>query len=308
MERLVEKACRVRCFVRYNSRNDAGLLESVAPAVKAGLEIVHGDLKDSDAVHDASRSVDVIFHLGSLISIPYSYAHPRDVIETNTLGCLNVMQAARNHSVTRVVHTSTSEVYGTALYVPIDEKHPLQAQSPYSASKMAADKIAESFHASFGLPVAILRPFNTYGPGQSSRAVIPTVITQVLAGGEVKIGSLTPTRDFTYVDDTVEAFIKIAECDRAVGGTFNAGSGFEISIGDLVRAIGEVMGKEVRVTREAERVRPEGSEVQRLLADGSRAYATFGWKASISLREGLRRTVDWIAGNMDRYKPGVYTI
>lgn len=306
VERLAAMGCAVRCLVEYDSRGDIGWLDDIAPTARAAAEIVAGDLRDGATVRRAVAGVDAVFHLGALIAIPYSYVNPDQVVATNVLGTLNVLTAARDHGTARVVHTSTSEVYGTARRVPISEDHPLQGQSPYSASKIGADKLAESFHAAFGLPVATLRPFNTYGPRQSARAVIPTIVTQALAGKTVRLGALTPTRDLTYVSDTVEAFIKIAESDAAVGGTFNAGTGQEISIDDLARCIARLVGREIEIVNDPDRLRPAASEVERLCADATRAERTFGWRPRATLDEGLTRTIEWIKANLDRYRVGEY--
>ena len=308
VERLIDHGCQVRCFIRYNSRNNYGLLQDIPSEKTAQLDIVAGDLRDANAVYKSMRGVDVVFHLGSLIAIPYSYLHPTEVIETNVTGTLNVMLAARDHKVDKLVHTSTSEVYGTALYVPIDEKHPLQAQSPYSASKIGADKIVESFYDSYALPVTTIRPFNIYGPRQSARAVIPSIITQALTQEKVCLGNLTPTRDYTYLTDTVEAFIKIAESDDTVGQTFNVGSNLEISIGGLAEKILELTGKDIEIVQDEKRMRPEKSEVERLLADNTAARKTFGWEPSISLEDGLQQTIDWISSNVHMYKARGYVI
>jgi nucleoside-diphosphate-sugar epimerase len=252
--------------------------------------------------------VDAIFHLGALIAIPYSYRHPREVIETNVMGTLNVLMAARDLEVGRVVHTSTSEVYGTAQYVPIDEKHPLQGQSPYSASKIGADKIVESFHDSFGLPAVTIRPFNIFGPRQSARAVIPTIIKQALTQDEVRLGATSPTRDFTYVKNTVEAYIRAVENDNAIGGVFNVGTNFEISIGELAQKIIDLVGRDVRlISEEEERMRPGKSEVQRLWCNNALARDVLDWQPRISFDNGLLETIAWIKTNIDHYKPG-YTI
>ncbi len=307
VECLVRENCRVRCLVEYDSRGDIGWLEEVATDVAAEIEVIAGDLRDADAVGNCVAGTDVVFHLGALIAIPYSYQNPRQVVETNVLGTLNLVQAARAANVERVVHTSTSEVYGTARSVPIGEDHPLQGQSPYSASKIGADKIAESFHNSFALPVATIRPFNIYGPRQSARAVIPTIITQALSGNKVRLGSLHPTRDFTFVTDAAEGFVKIAECDAAIGGVFNLGSNAEISIGDLAEKIAGLIGKDIEIEWDDARQRPEQSEVERLWADSTRAADTFGWKPSVALEDGLGRTIKWIAANLDRYDIGAYT-
>lgn len=308
VERLVRLGSTVRCFVRYNSRDDAGLLYDLPLEIQKDLEIMAGDLRDADAVFDALQGIHCVFHLGALIAIPYSYIHPREVIETNVLGTLNVMQAARRNNIEKVVHTSTSEVYGSARYVPIDEHHPLQGQSPYSASKIGADKIAESFYASYELPVATIRPFNTYGPRQSARAVIPTIITQALTGTEIRLGATFPTRDLTYVEDTVDAFIKIAQSDTAIGGVFNVGSGHEISIGDLALKIISLIGRKLSIVIEDRRLRPQKSEVHRLLADNSQARITFGWGPSTSLDAGLLKTIEWVRAHLARFKTGDYII
>ncbi len=308
IELLVAEGAQVHAFVRYNSRNDPGMLDLLDDKVTRKLEIVAGDLRDADAIRAAVAGMDTVFHLGALIAIPYSYLHPREVVETNVLGTLNVLQAARDEKVRRVIHTSTSEVYGTAQYVPIDEKHPIQGQSPYSASKIGADRIAESFYRSYDLPVATLRPFNTYGPRQSDRAVIPTIITQALTGSEVRLGSLEPVRDFTYVTDTARGFLKIAMPDAAIGHEFNLGSGEAVSIGELVERIFRILGKQPSVLAEAERLRPEKSEVMRLHASNRKAQDLLGWCPQVSLDEGLHRTIDWISQNLHRYQPGHYTV
>ena len=307
-ERLVDLNANVKAFVRYNSRNSWGMLELLPREKLDQVEVVMGDIRDYDAVLKAMKDVDIVFHLASLIAIPYSYVHPREVVETNVLGTLNVLMAAKELGVDRFVHTSTSEVYGTAKYVPIDENHPLQGQSPYSASKIGADKLAESFYLSYDLPVCIIRPFNTYGPRQSARAVIPTIITQALTGDKVYLGNLHPTRDYTYVDDTVRAFIMIAECRKAIGEVINVGSNFEISIGDLARKIISLIGRDVEIVVDPKRIRPSKSEVERLRCDYTKARKILGWEPKISLEEGLRRTIDWIREHIYLYKPYVYNI
>ena len=308
VERLIGLGAHVRAFVRYTSRVQAGFLDSLAPAQLASVEIVHGDLRDSDAVRKSMEGIRTVFHLGALIGIPYSYVHPKETVETNVSGTLNVLLAARDAGAERVVHTSTSEVYGTARYAPIDEAHPLQGQSPYSASKIGADKITESFYNSYGLPVVIVRPFNTYGPRQSARAVIPTIITQALAGGSVTLGNLNPTRDFTYVSDTVEGFIMAATSGKTIGRTVNLGTSEEISIKDLVLKIGLIMGKVLVIKQQDERRRSAASEVDRLISDNRLAQELTGWKPAVSLDEGLRLTVDWISRHLDLYPVGKYTI
>lgn len=306
VEELLARGARVRALVRYNSRNDRGMLELLPAGARAGLEIIAGDLRDGDAVTDLVAGADTVFHLGALIAIPYSYLHPREVVEVNVMGTLNVLQAARRAGVRRLVHTSTSEVYGTARRVPIDEEHPLHGQSPYSASKIGADKIAESFHCAYALPVVTVRPFNTYGPRQSARAVIPTIITQLLAGSTVKLGSVRPTRDFTFVSDTVAGFLAAAEREAAVGRTLNLGTGTEISIGDLVMLLGELLGVRPEIVTDDQRLRPEQSEVERLLADNRRAQELLGWSPRVPLRDGLLRTVAWIKDNRQRFAAGEY--
>jgi len=305
-ERLVNLNAGVKALVKYNSRSDQGLLEHLPPDVMRSVEVIPGDLKDGDTVRRATRDVDAIIHLGSIISVPYSYVSPRETIETNILGTLNVLSAARENGVGRVVHTSTSEVYGTAVSVPIDERHPLQGQSPYSASKIGADKIAESFFCSFDLPVVTIRPFNTYGPGQSARAVIPTIITQALTGGEVRLGALHSTRDFTYVDDLVSAFLLALTSPWGVGETINIGSNFEISILDLAEKILSLCGRDAAIITEPLRQRPEKSEVARLWCDNALARNVLGWSPQTSLDDGLKATIEWISENIGMYKPGIY--
>jgi len=307
-EKLVEMGAEVNCLVRYNSRNDWGQIELLAPHIKDKLVIIKGDLRDSDCIRKATKDIDIIFHLGSLISIPYSYVNPRDVVETNVIGTLNVLTAAIDNNVEKIVHTSTSEVYGTAKYVPIDEEHPLQGQSPYSASKISADKIAESFYLSYGLPVSIIRPFNTYGPRQSARAIIPSIISQILENGEVILGSTNPTRDFTYISDTVKGFLMVAESPKSIGNVINIGSGKEISIGDLTARIMSILGKNVKISIDENRIRPSKSEVGRLCANNEKAKHLLGWQPQVNLEEGLRSTCEWISNNLKLYKSGIYNI
>ena len=306
VERLVEVGAKVRAFVHYRADGSRGWLEESCH--RGDIEFVGGDVRDIDSVAGVVHDREIVFHLAALIGIPYSYQAPRSYIETNIEGTVNVLQAARAAGVERVVHTSTSEVYGTAQYVPIDERHPLQAQSPYSASKIGGDKMAESFHHSFDLPVVTLRPFNTFGPRQSARAVIPTIVTQCLTAGRVKIGSKHTTRDFNFVADTVEGFVRAAIVREAVGQTINVGSGSEISIDDLSQTIVSLIGRDVPIELDTERVRPEASEVDRLLADNALAGEILGWKSQVSLKEGLARTIEWIGENLDRYRPGEYTV
>jgi NAD dependent epimerase/dehydratase len=307
-ERLLTEGARVRAFVRYNSRQDIGLLSLLPDHLVGNLEIVAGDLRDADAIRGASRDCDTIFHLGALISIPYSYVHPREVIETNVMGTVNILMAARDLGVRRVVQTSSSEVYGTALYTPIDEAHPLQGQSPYSASKIGADKIAESFYRTYELPVVILRPFNTYGPRQSTRAVIPTIITQALGGGVIRLGDLTTRRDFTYVADTVAGFLAAASSEAAVGQEVNIGNDEDITIGDLAQMICRLSGVEARVEVDPSRLRPAASEVRRLHASAERAGSLLGWQPTTGLETGLQRTIEWFRGNLQRYRIGEYAV
>lgn len=308
VERLVREGGRVRAFVHYNSRNDWGNLELIDPTIKREIEVITGDIADPFSVRDAVRGVRVIYHLSSLIAIPYSYVAPQSYITTNVQGAINVLQAAREEGVERVVHTSTSECYGTAQYVPINEAHPLQGQSPYSASKIGADMIAESYWRSFGLPVAILRPFNTFGPRQSARAVIPTIISQALKGGVIKLGSLTPTRDMNYVENTVDGFLAMASHPAAVGQVINVGSGCEISIGDLARLIIDLMGSKSEIVEDAQRLRPANSEVDRLLCANDKARDLLGWTPKVGLEDGLRHTIAWLTRHLDRYKTDMYNI
>jgi len=307
-ERLVSFGADVRAFVRYNSRNDWGQLEILPEETRTKIDVVAGDLRDSDAIRKAVKDIDIIFHLGSLIAIPYSYVHPREVIETNILGATNVLLAAKDNNVEKIIHTSTSEVYGTAKYIPIDEKHPLQGQSPYSASKIGADMIAESFQRSYNLPITTIRPFNTYGPRQSARAVIPTIITQAQTKDVIQLGDTSPTRDFTYVADTIEGFIKIAESRDSIGEVINTGSNFEISIGDLAEKILTLLNSEAKIEIEEKRKRPKFSEVERLCADITKAKKLINWEPTVDLDEGLKRTISWISENISIYKSDSYTI
>ena len=306
--RLVREGAKVRAFVRYNSRNDYGFIEFLPNDIQKEIEITAGDIRDSEAIRDVCKDVDIIFHLGAVIAIPYSYVHPREVIETNILGTLNILNAGREYKVSKIVQTSTSEVYGTAQYIPIDEKHPLQGQSPYSASKIGADKISESFYRSYDLPIVIVRPFNTYGPRQSARAIIPTIITQALSNDKIYIGSLHPTRDFTYIDDIIEGFIKVAVSDKLIGETINIGSGFEISIGDLASKVLSLTGKDASVISDIRRIRPLRSEVERLCADITKAKRLIEWNPKVSLDKGLRKTIKWISDNLELYKASIYNI
>lgn len=305
-ERLVGMGAKVSALVHYNALDTHGWLNQ--SPVRNDMRIVSGDICDRDSVRQAMQGADVVFHLAALIAIPYSYHAPASYIRTNVEGTLNVLQAAREIGVGRLVHTSTSEVYGTAQYVPIDEAHPLQGQSPYSASKIGADKMVEAFHLSFEVPAVTVRPFNTFGPRQSARAVIPTVITQCLSGDKVTLGNLLPTRDLNFVSNTVDGFIKAAETDAVLGHTINLGSGREISIGDLAALIARLCGHAVRIETESQRIRPEKSEVERLLADNAKARQLLGWDPKVGLEEGLQITIDWMRSHLDRYRPGVYVI
>ena len=306
IERLVLEGAQVRAFVRYNSRGDPGLITQLQQPVQEHIEVIAGDLRDQQALITSAHGVSIIFHLGALIAIPYSYLHPYEVVESNVMGTLNVLLAGQTAGVERIVHTSTSEVYGSALRVPIDENHPLQGQSPYSASKIGADKLVESFYCAFNQPVVTIRPFNTYGPRQSARAVIPTIITQLATGSKLRIGNLSSRRDFTYVTDTVAGFLKGGEIPGIEGQTFNLGTGSEISIQDLVNEIGRISGKPVDLLIEPERLRPEKSEVTRLLSDNSRARQVLGWEPLVNISDGLSRTYQWISEHLSHYNVGIY--
>ncbi len=304
-ERLVEEGARVRAFVHYNALGSRGWLDESPLASQ--MEFVAGDITDPESTRVALKDAEIVFHLAALIAIPYSYVAPRSYLRTNVEGTLNVLEAARAGNIERLVHTSTSEVYGTARSVPIRENHPLQGQSPYSASKIGADKLAEAFHLAFGVPVVTVRPFNTFGPRQSARAVIPTIITQCLATGRVKLGNLHPTRDLNYVENTVDGFVKAASTQGAAGSTINLGSGREISIFDLATMIAKLTGRDCDIMSDAQRLRPQGSEVERLLADSTLANTILGWKPLIGLEEGLQRTVEWFAEHKGNYRANGYT-
>lgn len=314
-EALVRQGHAVRAFVMYNSLSSWGWLDYCAPDVKNQYEVFAGDIRDSHGVKAAMRGCEAVMHLAALIAIPYSYHSPDTYVDTNIKGTLNMLQAARELGVKRVIHTSTSEVYGTAQFVPITEAHPLNAQSPYSATKIAADQLANSFYASFGLPVVIARLFNTYGPRQSARAVIPTIITQIASGlHKIKLGAVSPTRDFNNVQDMVAGFIAVLNSDQGQGGVFNFGSNFEISIGDTARLIAEVMNTEIEIITDEARIRPNNSEVERLWADNSKASQLFGWQPSYGGREGFRRglgeTAEWFSQpeNLRSYKADTYNL
>ena len=307
-EALVRAGAQVRALDLYNANNDWGNLHFLPKEVRDGLEVVLSDVRDPYAVRGAVEGCEVVFHLAALIGIPYSYVAPQSYVETNITGTLNVLEACRSAGVERLVHTSTSEPYGTARYTPIDETHPLQGQSPYSASKIAADKLAESYFLSFGLPVSVVRPFNTYGPRQSARAIIPTVISQGLRGTSLSLGNLTPRRDLNYVADTVRGFLAVAASERAVGEVVNLGHGKDISIGELVELIGEVMGSRFDIHAEEERVRPDASEVMQLLAANDKARDLAGWIPEVSLRDGIAQTVEWIRLHQGRFKTEIYNV
>ena len=314
-ETLVRQGYDVRAFVFYNSFNSWGWLDHLSDDLKGKFEVVAGDIRDSNGVREAMKGCDAVLHLAALIAIPFSYNSPSTYVETNVNGTLNILQAARDLGVNKVVHTSTSEVYGTARFVPISEDHVLQGQSPYSATKIAADQLAYAFYSSFELPVITLRPFNTYGPRQSARAVIPTIITQLATGRDsIKLGSLLPTRDFSYVQDTVNGFIAALNSEKGFGEVINLGSGFEISIGDTARLIADIMGKPLDISEDKERIRPENSEVDRLWANNDKAETLLGWTPEFAgldgFKLGLARTIDWFSNpeNLRSYKAGIYNL
>lgn len=313
VEQLVTRGYQVRALVQYNSFSNWGWLEQLNDDIKDCIEVVMGDVRDPNAMYKIVESCKSVIHLAALIAIPYSYNSPDSYVETNVKGTLNILQASRSKDVSKFIQTSTSEVYGSAKYVPINESHPLSGQSPYAASKIGADQLALSFYSSFGLPVSIARPFNTYGPRQSNRAIIPTIISQILSGlTNIRLGSLEPTRDFSFVSDTVDAFIALLESNQFSGNVFNFGSGFEISIGETVNVIAEVFGKSINVIGDSERVRPKDSEVHRLFADTSKAIELLDWSPGYAGREGFKRgisqTIDWFRDprNLDLYKPSFY--
>jgi NAD dependent epimerase/dehydratase len=307
VEKLVDLGARVTAFVRYNSRNDAGVLQLIGEK-KQQLQVVAGDIRDLETVRSLVNEAEVIFHLAALVGIPYSYLHTGEVVEVNTMGSFNVLTAAKDRGVKKLVMTSTSEVYGSAIYTPINEAHPKQPQSPYSASKIAADAIALSFYNAFDLPVAIVRPFNTYGPRQSDRAIIPTIISQALTTRQIHVGNTDTTRDFTFVTDTVDGMIKVAESDKSLGQEINLGSGQEISIGELAESIRRIVGNGVEIHRDAQRLRPAKSEVSRLLSANAKARELVGWVPKVTLKEGLSLTTDWIRNHLNLYDPTTYRI
>ena len=307
-EALARAGAEVRAFVRYNSRGDHGWLEIADPDVSQEIEVFRGDLGNPEAVAGGMAGREVVFHLGALIPIPYSYRHPREFVTANVEGTLNVVEAARREEPARIVHTSTSEVYGTAQTVPIDEEHPLHPQSPYAASKVGADQIALSFQRSFGTPVVVARPFNTYGPRQSARAVIPTIVTQALARDVVELGATDPTRDFLFVEDTVRGMMRCAEAEGVEGEVINLGTGIEISIGELAERVLRRLGKELPVALDQDRLRPADSEVERLVADTTKARRLLGWEPEVDLDEGLRQTIEWLTGSLGAYKASIYNV
>jgi len=311
VERLLQEGCHVKAFVFYNSFNSWGWLDTLSPELLKGIEIFAGDIRDPNGVRNAVRDVDAVFHLAALIAIPFSYHSPDSYIDTNVKGTMNVLQACRDYDVERVVVTSTSEVYGTAQYVPIDEKHPLQGQSPYSATKIGADKIAESFYRSFNLPVIVARPFNTYGPRQSARAILPTIISQLLSGKrEIKLGSLHPTRDLNYVKDTCDGFVAVTKSDRTVGEEINICNGKEVSMGELAQKLITMINPEAAIISDEERLRPEKSEVERLNGSNAKIKELAGWSPVYTLEAGLAETIEWFRNkeNLNRYKSEIYNV
>ena len=308
VEALVQSGHQVRVLVRYNGRDDRGHLDRLPASVMDHVEVHRGDLKDPEAVRKAVRGQEWVLHLGALIAIPYSYQNPLDVVQTNVLGTTHILDACRDSStIERTVLTSTSEVYGTAQYVPIDEAHPWVGQSPYAATKIASDAMGLSYYRSFQLPVTVLRPFNTFGPRQSARAIIPSIISQVLVSHKIKLGSLDPRRDLTYVKDTASAFIAIAGCDAALGRTVNVGRGEDLTIGELVERIGRIMGIQIEVETDEQRVRPQKSEVGRLLAGTKLAQELFDWKSAYTLDQGLEATIEYVRNYLSDYRVGQYT-
>ncbi|MCI0331454.1 MAG: GDP-mannose 4,6-dehydratase [candidate division Zixibacteria bacterium] len=297
VERLLQEGAVVSVFLRYNALGHKGWIDTFKNGQLSRLKIFLGDLRDPEAVRKAVKGQSIVFHLGALIAIPYSYINPREFVDTNVVGTANVLNAALEYKTERIVHTSTSEVYGTAQYVPIDESHPLVGQSPYAASKIGADQLALSYYRSFGLPVTVLRPFNTFGPRQSVRAIIPTIIIQALAGKKIKLGSLYPTRDLSFVESTVEGFVRMAQARGVLGKVINVGAGAEISVGELVEEIGSILKKKLVVEKERERVRPAESEVDRLLADTRLAQEVLDWKPKVDFTTGLKKTIDWYKRN-----------
>jgi len=309
VEALLEKGANVRAFVKYNGRGDWGMLSDIPAESQKSIEVVMGNICDPFFVRRAVEGCDYVFHLAALIGIPYSYVASADYVQANVVGTLNVLEACRSAGVARMIHTSTSETYGTAQYVPIDEKHPMQGQSPYSASKIGADKMAESYHKSFEVPVVTVRPFNTFGPRQSARAFIPTVIAQALTKNELALGSLEPIRDMTFVKDTAEGFIAVGLCDKVIGQVVNLGVGRGETIGNMVKTILKILGKEnMSVRQDVSRTRPAKSEVMRLISDNTIAREVCGWQPKYSLEQGLKETIEWMEKNISRYRPEIYNV
>jgi NAD dependent epimerase/dehydratase len=309
VEGLLNNGANVRAFVKYNGRGDWGMLADLPEESQKSIEVIMGDIRDPFFVRKAVKGCDYVFHLAALIGIPYSYVAPADYVAVNVQGTVNILEACRAENTPRIVHTSTSETYGTAQYVPIDEKHPLQGQSPYSASKIGADKMAESYYNSFELPVVTVRPFNTFGPRQSARAFVPTTISQVLTQKSVVLGSLEPVRDLTFVKDTVEGFIKVGLCDKVIGRVVNLGVGEGYSIGTVVKSILKIMTRQdIEIKQDPSRIRPAKSEVMRLVSDNTVAKQICGWQPKYTLEQGLAETVEWIKKNIDRYRPDVYAV
>jgi NAD dependent epimerase/dehydratase len=308
VEALVQNGARLKAFVHYNSRNDWGMLELADKKTLDQVEVVSGDIRDSDGARQMMKDQEIVFHLAALIGIPYSYLNPLDVADTNIQGTLNLILAAKEFGVEKFVHTSTSEVYGTAQHVPMDENHPVNPQSPYAATKASADQLALSFYYTYGLPLGIIRPFNVYGPRQSARSVVSSIIMQALTKDEIRIGTLSTSRDLTYVTDSVKGFVQFAECDEVVGQVVNLGSENEISVANLIESVGKNLGKRLKTVQENERIRPEKSEVERLVSSSEKAKKLFGWKPQVDIEEGIQRTISWIKGNIDLYKKEIYNI
>ena len=307
-EKLVSLGCKVTAFVLYNSFNSCGWIDTFKKEIRENVKIFFGDIRDEAIVRKALKDQEIVFHLAALIAIPYSYYAPRSFIETNVLGTLNIVQSSREFELMKVIHTSTSEVYGTAKYTPIDESHPLQGQSPYSASKIGADKVVESFYKSFNLPVAVIRPFNTFGPRQSARAVIPTIISQALIGNEVNLGNICAIRDMNYVKNTVKGFINIAQSDKSVGEVINIGSGVGLTVKEIVDIVSKLLNKNIKINLDEKRLRPEKSEVEVLICDYKKAENLINWTPEFSFEEGLIETINWIKNNSKYFKPEIYNI
>lgn len=307
-EKLVKLGARVTAFVLYNSFNTCGWIDNFKKEIKENIKIFIGDIRDEASVRKALKDQDIIFHLAALIAIPYSYYAPRSYFETNVLGTLNIMQSAREFGFMKIIHTSTSEVYGTAIYTPIDENHPLQGQSPYSASKISADKIAESYYKSFNVPITVIRPFNTYGPRQSARAVIPTIISQALTGNKINLGNISTVRDMNYIKDTVQGFVKIAQSDKSVGEVINIGSGRGLTIKEIADTVIRLLNKNIKINFDKKRLRPEKSEVEVLICDYRKAEKLIDWIPEFTIEKGLIETIKWIKDNLKYFKPEIYNI